>query len=188
MPWMNYWTTTNYKWSGKPVKQLGLNMNAPGDRVSDNNTLWLDFPSVGGISPEIPVKLDTSGYFKIRKNSISIKSEKTPWISASAIGGIRSLEITLSSDNLAPETSYQINLYFSELENKKAGERIFDVEIQNRKVLENFDIVHEAGQDDKEIVKSFTGIKAGKTLLIALKPVKGNTILSGIEMIAEDQK
>jgi outer membrane protein assembly factor BamB len=185
MPWMNYWTTSNYKWSGKPVKQLGLNLNAPGDRVSDNNTLWLDFPSVGGISPEIPVKLDTAGYYKIRKNPISINSEKTPWISASALGGIRSLEITLSNENPVPETSYRINLYFSELENKKAGERIFNVEIQNRKVLENFDIISEAGQKDKEIVKSFTGIRAGNKLTIALKPVKGNTILSGIEMIAE---
>lgn len=185
MPWMNYWTTSNYKWSGKPVKQLGLNMNAPGDRVSDNNTLWLDFPSVGGVSPEIPVKMDTSGYFKIRKNAISVSSEKTPWISASAIGGVRSLEITLSSENSDPETSYRVNLYFSELENKKAGERVFDIEIQNKKVLENFDIIKETGQEDKEIIKSFSGVKAGKTLLIALKPVNGNTILSGIELIAE---
>ena len=77
MPWMNYWTTTDYKWSGKPVKKIGLNLNAPGDRVSENNTLWLDFPSVGGISPEVPVKMDTLNYFKIRKNAISIKSENT---------------------------------------------------------------------------------------------------------------
>ena len=35
---------------------------------------------------------------------------------------------------------------------------------------------------DKEIVKSFAGIKAGKTLKIEMIPVKGNTILSGIEL------
>lgn len=185
MPWMNYWTTTNYKWSGKPVKQLGLNLNAPGDRVSENKTLWLDFPSVGGLSPEIPVKMDTVNYFTIRKNAISIKSNNTPWVSASAIGGIRSMEITLSKEDLVTEASYRIILYFSELENKKPGERIFDVKIQDSKVLEQFDIISEAGQTDKEVIKSFTGIKAGKVLKIELIPVKGNTILSGIELIQE---
>lgn len=185
MPWMNYWTTTNYKWSGKPVQKLGLNLNAPGDRVSDNNVLWLDFPSVGGISPEIPVRLDTVNYFTIRKNAISVKSEKTPWISASAIGGVRSMEITLSSDDLVSEGTYRVNLYFSELENKKPGERVFDVEIQGSTVLNDFDIIGEAGQPDKEVIKTFSGIKAGKTLKINMTPVKGNTIISGIELIRE---
>lgn len=185
MPWMNYWTTTNYKWSGKQVKQLGLNLNAPGDRISDNNTLWLDFPSVGGISPVIPVKMDTVNYFTIRKNGISIKSEKTPWVSASAIGGIRLLEIKLSNEDNVLETSYTVKLYFCELENKKPGERVFNISIQNNKGIDNFDIVREAGQKDKEIIKSFAGIKAGKTLKIDLTPVSGNTILSGIELIQE---
>lgn len=186
MPWMNYWTTTNYKWSGKPVRRLGLNLNAPGDRVSDKNTLWLDFPSVGGISPEIPVKIDTVNYFTIRKNAISVKSENTPWISASAVGGLRSMEITLTNDNVTENGSYRINLYFSELEDKNQGERVFDVTIQDRKVLENFDIMREAGQQDKEIIKSFSGIKAGKTLTLKFNPVKGNTILSGVEIIQEN--
>lgn len=185
MPWMNYWTTTNYKWSGKPVQKLGLNLNAPGDRVSDNNVLWLDFPSVGGISPEIPVRLDTVNYFTIRKNAISVKSEKTPWVSASAIGGIRSMEITLSAEDLIPDATYRVNLYFSELENKKPGERVFNVEIQGSTVLNDFDIIGEAGRPDKEVIKSFSGIKAGKTLKIDMKPVKGNTIISGVELIRE---
>jgi hypothetical protein len=182
---MTYWANSNYEWSGKKIKQLGLNLNAPGDRTSDNNTLWLEFPAAGGASPEIPVKIDTSGYFEIRKDPISIISENSPWISASAIGGIRSLEITLSKDNHAPETMYKVSLYFSELENKKPGERVFDVKIQNNKVLDNFDIVNETGRINKEIIKTFTGIAAGKTLTIEMSPENGNTILSGIELTEE---
>ncbi|MCX6326888.1 MAG: PQQ-binding-like beta-propeller repeat protein [Bacteroidia bacterium] len=185
MPWMNYWANSNYKWSGKQIKQLGLNLNAPGDRTSSDNVLWLEFPNAGGVSPGIPVKIDTVDYFQIRKDPISVHSENTSWISASAIGGIRSLEITLSKDKDVQETSYKIKLFFSELENKQAGERVFDVTIQNRKVLENFDIVSEAGKKDKEIIKSFTGIIAGNTLTIKMNPKIGNTILSGIELIQE---
>jgi hypothetical protein len=186
MPWMNYWTNSNYKWSGKQIKKIGLNLNAPGDRTSDNNILWLDFPNVGGDSPGIPVKIDTAGYYLVRKDPISVNSENTPWVSASAIGGLRSIEITLSKEENAPSGSYKIRLYFSELENKKRGERVFDVAIQGTKVLQNFDIVSEAGGRDREVIKTFSGITAGNTLRIDLNPHKGNTILSGIEVVLED--
>ena len=185
MPWMNYWTNSNYKWSGKQIKNLGINLNAPGDRISADNTLWLDFPNVGGTAPGITVKIDSVDYFKIRKDPVSIQSGATSWISASAIGGIRSMEITLSKEKQVPEASYRVNFYFSELENKKPGERIFDITIQNSKVLESFDIVNEAGQANKEVIKSFSGIKAEKSLRIDLTPVKGNTILSGVEIVLE---
>jgi hypothetical protein len=185
MPWMNYWTNSNYKWSGKQIKQLGLNLNAPGDRTSQDNILWLEFPNTGAASPDIPVKIDTIDYYLIRKDPVSIHSENTPWISASAIGGIRSLEITLSKDNIVPDATYKVKLYFSELQNFKSGERVFDVAIQGRKVLENFDIVKEAGGKDTEVIKTFTGITAGSTLKIEMRPQKGNTFLSGIELIQE---
>jgi len=185
MPWMTYWTNSNYKWSGKQIKQLGLNLNAPGDRTSDDNTLWLEFPVVAGASPEVPIKMDTIDYYEIRKDPISITSKNTPWISSSSIGGIRSMEITLSKESVDEEVYYSVHLYFSEPEKIEKGERVFDVNIQGRKVLENFDIVSESGKRDKELVKSFSGILVGKTLKIEMDPKKGNTILSGIEIVQE---
>ena len=185
MPWMTYWTNSNYKWGGSQIKQLGLNLNAPGDRTSDKNVLWIEFPNAGGASSDIPVKIDTVNFFTIRKDPVSVISENTPWISSSAVGGLRSLEITLSKENEVPETQYRINLYFSELEDKKPGERIFNIRLQNETVLENFDIAGETGKTDKEVIRSFAGIKAGKSLKIDMIPVRGNTILSGIELIQE---
>lgn len=185
MPWMNYWTNSNYKWSGKQIKQLGLNLNAPGDRTSDNNILWLEFPNVAGASPEIPVIIDTVDYYVIRKDPISVDSDNTPWICASSIGGIRAMEITLSKEEVVADATYRVNLYFSEPEKMLKGERVFDISIQDNKVLENFDIISEAGREDKEIVKSFTGITASNTLTIKMIPKHGNTILSGIELIQE---
>ena len=185
MPWMTYWTNSNYKWGGSQIKQLGLNFNAPGDRTSDKNVLWLEYPVASGISPEIPVSIDTVNYFAIRKDPLSVVSENMSWVSSSAIGGVRSLEITLSKEKEVDETTYRLNLYFSELEGKNRGERVFNIKLQDETVLENFDITGEAGKADKEIVKSFAGVKAGKTLKVDLIPVKGNTILSGIELIQE---
>ena len=185
MPWMTYWTNSNYKWSGKQIKQLGLNLNAPGDRTADNKVLWIEYPFVGGASPEIPVRIDTVNYFTIRKDPVSVYSESTPWISSSAIGGIRSLEITLSKEKDSPKAIYTVSLYFSELEEMKEGERVFDVSLQGSKVLENFDIMSQTGKSNKEIIKTFKGIQADSILKIEMEPIKGNTILSGIELIEE---
>ena len=186
MPWMTYWTNSNYTWSGKKIKQFGLNLNAPGDRTSDNKTLWIEYPFLPGYDPGIPVKMDTVNYYRIRKEPISVVSEDTPWVSASALSGIRTLEITLSNESDVPETNYTVNLYFSELEDKKPGERVINVKIQDTAVLQNLDIVNAAGKPDKEIVRSFSGIKAGKSLKLELIPVSGNTIISGIELIEEN--
>jgi hypothetical protein len=182
---MTYWANSNYIWNGKQIRNLGLNLNAPGDRTSDENTLWLEYPFVAGADPEIPVTMDTAGYRRIRKDPISITSETTPWISASSIGGIRSLEITLSEDTIVQEASYSVNLYFSEPEMMLEGERVFDVIIQGEKVLENLDILSETGSLDRELVKSFSGIRAGETLTLEMIPKRGNTILAGIELIQE---
>jgi len=185
MPWMTYWTNSNYIWDGSRIRQLGLNLNAPGDRTSDRNILWLEFPNAGGTQSEIPVKIDTVNYFTIRKDPVSITSANTPWISSSAICGVRSLEITLAKEKDVSESRYMIKLFFSELEDKQPGERVFNVRLQNETVLENFDIAMEAGKNDKEVIKSFAGIKAGQTVKIDLIPLKGNTIISGIELIQE---
>ncbi|WP_158870388.1 PQQ-binding-like beta-propeller repeat protein [Maribellus comscasis] len=185
MPWMSYWTNSNYTWNGKQIQQLGLNLNAPGDRSADNDVLWFEFPVVAGAPSGIPVKIDTLGFKLIRKEPISISSEKTPWISASAVSGIKSIEITLCEEEFIPESFYTVNLYFAELENKKSGERTFDIAIQGKKVANGVDIVKEAGNTDTEIIKSFEGIKAGKTLKIDLTPVKGKPLISGIEITQE---
>jgi outer membrane protein assembly factor BamB len=186
MPWMSYWTNSNYKWNGKPVKQLGLNFNAPGDRSSDDNVLWFEFPYVSGAPPEIPVTVDTVNIVKIRKEPFSVLSEKTPWISSSALAGIEKLEIGLAEDNRTPESSYTVRLYFSELEDKKAGERVFDIKIQGKMVAEKLDIVSEAGKPDREIVKSFYGIKAGSSMKVELIPRSGKPLICGIELLQEN--
>ncbi|HEX2976520.1 MAG TPA: malectin domain-containing carbohydrate-binding protein, partial [Bacteroidales bacterium] len=188
MPWMNYWTNSNYSWNGKRIKNLGLNLNAPGDRTSADNVLWIDFPNAGGGEPGIGIKLDTAGFYKIRKEPVSVWSLSTPWVSASAIGGVRAVEIPLVKDRSPETTTYTVKLYFSELENKKPGDRVFDVKVQDQLVLHNFDIVSEAGKTDTEVIKTISGVKAGNNLRIEMIPVKGNTILSGIELSEEPSK
>lgn len=185
MPWMNYWTNSNYTWNGKRIRKLGINLNAPGDRTANNGVLWMDYPFLGGPGPGIEINIDTAGFYRIRKEPVSIESEETPWISASAAGGIRSIEIQLAKETDIVESTYTVNLYFSELEPLKPGDRVFNVSIQGKTVIQNLDIAREAGKTDREIIRRFTGIRIGDKLKIDMVPVKGNTIISGIEIIEE---
>ena len=40
-----------------PVKRAGINLGAPGNRFGDDGTLWMEFPSVGGPSPDLPIRV-----------------------------------------------------------------------------------------------------------------------------------
>ncbi len=55
MPDVEMWTFNPIASSGQRVQHLGINFGAPGDRRAEDGTLWLDFPSVGGPSPDVPL-------------------------------------------------------------------------------------------------------------------------------------
>jgi xylan 1,4-beta-xylosidase len=60
-----------------------------------------------------------------------------------------------------PPGKYQVSLKFAETYVKNPGERVFDVFINDKKVLERFDILKEAGAVDKALDKIFKDIQPG---------------------------
>ena len=88
--------------------------------------------------------------------------------------------------------SFTVRLHFAEVEDVQPGQRVFDVAIQNETVLDNFDIVREAGAKNKAIVKEFNNIKASDQIVIELTP-KGRSsddnhkppVVNGIEVVQE---
>lgn len=204
MPRLEYWTNNEIKWNGTQVKQMGINFGAPGDRMAHNKTLWLDYPSVGGNSPDIPVDItfaveDTAlviqhktlsrnsddrkvGY--IRTNSYSIYTEDHSYVAASAVNGAQEIVITLAK-NAGKSYTYTVKLYFSEIENVKAKTRIFNVDVQGKNVLKNFNISKEAGGVNKLFVKTVEGVSAKNKLVINLSSANTSILplLSGIEII-----
>ncbi|MBC8181486.1 PQQ-binding-like beta-propeller repeat protein [candidate division KSB1 bacterium] len=191
MPDVEYWTTSDFKWKGNRIKKIGINLNAPGDRMADNGTLWLDYPSIGGPSPDVPIKMETLNADYFRRHSGFLEGDNVlPWVSASAIGGIRNIVITVSSSENPISTNYTVHLYFAELDNKKAGERVFDINIHDQHVLENFDIVKEANGINREVKKSFFGVSVNDTLNIKFEPSMlaplSEPLLSGVEILLEE--
>ena len=99
-PEVEYWTFNSYQTEvtgKKRVRRVGLNFGAPGDRRTETGTLWLDTPSLGGASPDIPVitNLDPSiRYF--RHHQMQVEDAPIPWVAASGIEGAREIRVLLN--------------------------------------------------------------------------------------------
>ncbi|MCA9017810.1 MAG: hypothetical protein KDA77_20975, partial [Planctomycetaceae bacterium] len=89
------------------VKQAGINFGAPGDRRAENGTLWLDFPSVGGQSPDLEVMISNPKYERFRHHALKVK-EPLPenglnWVAASGIINPEKITIALKQREKQPQ-------------------------------------------------------------------------------------
>ncbi|TWU11318.1 Serine/threonine-protein kinase AfsK [Symmachiella macrocystis] len=104
MPGLEIWTHNDFAYDGNRVKQVGINFGAPGDRRADNGTLWMEFPSVGGPSPNIDVSVNGDiDYF--RHHASRIDGEQ-PWVAASGVTGAQDIVI-----HLTPKQNDQAGLH-----------------------------------------------------------------------------
>jgi hypothetical protein len=191
-PQAETWTFNALSWDGKPVRRVGLNFGAPGDRRAEGGTLWMDYPSVGGPSPDLPVEfqIDAPQYFRLHSSQIRLLAEHggLGWVAASGLKGAGRLRITLARDPAPQPRDYTVRLHFAEVEPIAPGQRVFDVRLQGEEVLTNFDPVKAVGAKTA-VVREFSGIGVTDALEIALAPhgAEGGAppVLCGVEIVAE---
>ena len=110
------------------------------------------------------------------------------WVMASGVVGVREINLTLAK---IPRTSrlFTVRLMFLEPEKKHPGERVFDVAIQGKKMLVNFDIAKETGGTRRGIIKEFHNVPVLHELKITFDADgpghAGEPVLCGIEAVAE---
>ena len=98
--------------------------------------------------------------------------------------------ILVRQDAAAPKT-LSVRLHFAELDDTEPGKRVFDVKIQGKTVLEDFDVVKAAGGSRRAVVKQFDGITARRALMLEMVPKAGEVtaltapIISAVEVKAE---
>ncbi len=228
-PEVAYWTFDYYPSPSEPtpVKQVGVNFGAPGNRYSPRfhadkpapaeagGTLWLEFPSVGGPSPDVPVRAEYVNPKWFRHDSSLVEGPYN-WITASGVTGLREARIRMflqpgrnpsavdafdkhiGQIPTWPEGQikgafeeprlYTVRLFFAEIEECEPGRRVFNVSLQDRLVLEAFDIVKEAGGTNRTVVREFKGISVKDDLKINLTPAAeslAEPLICGVEIIAE---
>lgn len=97
MPEMEMWTvnhTARLTKPGQRIERLGINFGAPGDRIDDSGTLWLDYPVVGGDSAELTISVEGDvDYFHYSTHRH--RGQGVPWIASSGVTGVESIRIPL---------------------------------------------------------------------------------------------
>jgi outer membrane protein assembly factor BamB len=186
MPEAELWTFGAAAIDAKRIEQIGINFGAPGDRRDENGTLWVDYPNVGGPSPNVNLTVDADEPRWFRQHTSFITGNGPNWVAASGGVGIQSVTLGLGKSE-APRR-YTVRLHFSEPDDVKLGERVFSVSLQDKPVLVSVDIIKESGGRNRAVVKELTGVMVIDTLDVSLRAIRGRPpVLSGIEVVGAQE-
>lgn len=83
-----------------------------------------------------------------------------------------------------PNGNYQVRLHFAELNKTGAGQRVFDVKVENQTALNRLDIFAEAGGAGRALVRTLPAKVSDGVLNLAFVRQVENAKVSGIEIIA----
>jgi hypothetical protein len=155
------------------IQRIGINLGAPGDRKTRDGTLWLDFPSVGGPSPEIDFVTEPAKPEYFYQHSLWMKKGTGwPWVAASGAKGLRSAKLSGLKNG-----RYTVKLVFSSPDRAKHR---FDVTVQDRSLTKLQPQTMTASTETVQDIEVTNG-----TLNLKLTPQEGETLLSGIEVIQQ---
>lgn len=189
MPEAEIWTSFGTQTPKLPIKKLGINLGAPGDRKADDGTLWVEYPSVGGFSPAVAIETVPAKPKWYRGHSAEIDGAAMNWVTASGAVGLEQLNVKLLTKG-SSERRYTVRLFFAEPEDVAPGERVFDIKLQGKTILSAFDVRETAGSRKRTIVKEFRDVAVTEELQVELVPDPKckfpNAILSGVEVQAQE--
>ncbi|MFP4058125.1 MAG: PQQ-binding-like beta-propeller repeat protein [Candidatus Brocadiia bacterium] len=185
-PQAELWTFNPLKLGDGPVRRVGLNLAAPGDRMAPGGTLWLEVPRVGGPSPRLRVQMQPEHPAAFRHHSSWARGEGLPWVAASGVVGLESLRIELGESPDGGPRPYTVRLHFVEPQGLGPGERAFHVTLQGKRVVEALDVAAATGGARRPLVRTFHGIAAEEALIVGLVAAgEAPPVLCGVEVVAE---
>ena len=183
-PKADVWSYSAFKKPNNLVRRVGVNLGAPGDRRAKDGTFWLDYPNVGGPSPEVKIAVGGQSVSYFRRHSREIAGDELPWVAASGCQGLTSLTVQL--DNSDRARSCQVKLYFSEPDHATEGARVFDVDVQETPALRDYDIVRAAGGRGRVAVHIIEDVVINGKLEISFTPRVDSPLICGVEVIVAE--
>ena len=125
MPEMEMWTVNHEARQTTPdqrIERIGINFGAPGDRVDESGTLWVEYPHVGGEHADLNIEVDDSAEW-YRDNSLKFSGEGIPWVAASGVTNATRIRVPLSvSEPVAEDLVFEISKSANDAEEGKGGE------------------------------------------------------------------
>ena len=179
-----------------PVKRMGINLGAPGDRKDESGREWFGYPrpsSRGRLEFVFNLKhqLQSGGkWYSRNAEAIDLGATQTPWLYTSGTSGLKSLDIPLrgKDDGAA---SYTVKIYLGSLQQKSVTpwvSGLFDLSFQGDIVAEGIGFQSgEGGDSNRVLMREFKGVPVETSLKIDLKHLDSENpgTISAIEVIQE---
>jgi outer membrane protein assembly factor BamB len=166
-----------------PVKQVSVNLGAPGYRQDTEGNLWIPYPArvdAGLLGDWLPTyQHDESMCYQLPELHTKIAATDEPWIYISGYTHDKRLRFRMRGDG-DPPAAYTVTLHFAEPQEVQPGERLFHVYLQGEMVLEDFDVVKAAGVTRRALIKRFADIKIDGDLEIRMQSSTEATIKSPV--------
>lgn len=186
------WTIYSAVGEQTPVKNMSINLGAPGDRRAVDGTIWFSYPRYKayqetslGLELDLQAKFATGGGYKSENEySIDVKGPAPEWVYTSSAAGLSSLSLPLLGKGDAP-TSYNVRLHFANLTDSEA---VFDVQVQGKTVVANLTLPPFSGSGVEATVHALSNVSVSDRLEIVLIPKTGSAQLSAIEATLVDVK
>jgi len=186
-----------------PARHLRVNFGSCGDRRDRHGNVWLQ-PRRRNGRQELHVQFDapsvyypggdgsrwgTDGSGRRSVSDVSAKDTDLPFVFDSLAYGLKrfSVPITSAADG---KGVFTIRLGFSALPGDQLGQRVFDVRLNGKTVLEKFDVIKEAEEANRALWKEFTLSLDGDLVLdlvaVTDQPApKQFPIICGMEVISK---
>jgi hypothetical protein len=164
---------------------LRVNFGAPGDRTDADGNIWYAYPRpvaygrcLGSqpygpkpAGPRLPIEeqeaepsCETWGR---NPDWVRITETDKPWLQSCGLGGQIHLVIRRPQE-LRDADALRVVLYFCELD-EPSSSRVFDIGLQGKTVLQNFNVAEAAGGTRKAVAKPFT-LQNTDTIELELTP------------------
>jgi len=188
MPDVEMWVTYFGQEGDGPVRKIGINLGAPGNRRGPDGRFWVAHPLLphvrnpekeSGVTADVQVDLDGGEFYTHHVSSIA-GGESPNWVAASGCEGISRLELGM---NTAEPFECRVRLHFAEPGPRSTPERSFDVAVEGEMRLAGFDVAHEAGGEGRSVVRTFEGVEvADGKVTIEFSPRQARPLLCGVEV------
>lgn len=195
-PDVEMWTYMDFQRGAGALQRAGINLGAPGGRLDDTGTWWMEFPYSGSSALELPIEMSAVHGARweprpfIRHSSrVEDAGSGIDWVCASGVEGAAELRVAVASEDDVKPVTYTLRLHFAEPGEAAEGQRTFSVRVQDREVITDLDVVRQTGGANRGLVQEVTGVEASEEIRLALLPSRGAQyppVLCGIELVRED--
>jgi outer membrane protein assembly factor BamB len=195
------WSLFSQTGPSTPVRQVALNLGAPGDRRDQTGQLWLSWPRPSdnprsnstdktGLALEFDIETTfrSGGGFVSHDGDATVGvSPELAWVTSSGGRGLVRLSVPLLGAEDPPGT-YTVRLHLAQDSENASSSSACDVLLQGEPVLKDLDLSTES---EGRIVREFAGIEVVNRLVVELASQDGTEtavipLVCAVEVVRTD--